>query len=146
MLGCYANQMFSEYTRENMHKPPVSPNNHKSKVYLIFTNLKLAEINLIVYNSTYVLQLFSREVNFFKQTQRKENRFSPCELKLNNSVWWRPLGASIHTPTYNIWPLLLLDYIQAESCRLGKHMLQCFISNQVKCHKYKWTKHSRQVL
>ena len=86
MLGCYANQMISEYTRENMHKPSVSQNNHQSKVYLIFTYLKPTEINLIVYNSTYVLQLFSREVNFFKQTQRKENRFSPCELKLNNSV------------------------------------------------------------
>ena len=35
----------------------------------------------------------------------------------NTSVWWRPLGAQIHTPTYNIWPLLLLEYIQ-ESCRL----------------------------
>jgi hypothetical protein len=75
MVGCYANQMFSEYTRENMHKPPVSPNNHKSKVYLILTYLKPTEINLSLQLSICPTIFFSREVNFFKQTQRKKIDF-----------------------------------------------------------------------
>jgi len=50
--------MISEHTRENVHKPPVSQNNHQSKADLIFTYLKPPEINLMVYNSPYFLQFF----------------------------------------------------------------------------------------
>jgi hypothetical protein len=60
MLGCYANWMISEHTRENVHKPHVSQNNHQFKPDLVFTYLKPTEINLMVYNSPYFLQFFSQ--------------------------------------------------------------------------------------
>ena len=56
MLGCYANRIISEHKTENVHKSPVSQNNHQSEADLIFTYLKPPEINLMVYNSPYFLQ------------------------------------------------------------------------------------------